>query len=298
MTPQLAFERYEAIRDRLPQPIGAPGHGQRISSLAEVSEHADVFVFDAFGVLNVGETPIPGAADRVSQLRRAGKQVFVLTNAASYSHAQSCAKFLGLGFDFAPEEIVSSRDVCEQHLGLFQSVTKWGVIAPTSCDISSLPAPACHLDDSAAPYDQVSGFLFLSAQDWTAQRQVQLIQSLRRNPRPVVVANPDLVAPREHGLSLEPGYFAHALQDELGTDVQFHGKPFPSVYQEIAARVPHVPAHRITMVGDTLHTDILGAQANGWRSILVSDHGVYANLPFESFINTRGLVPDWITPSI
>lgn len=35
----------------------------------DIAHDVDAFVFDAFGVLNVGETPIPGAAARLDMLR-------------------------------------------------------------------------------------------------------------------------------------------------------------------------------------------------------------------------------------
>ncbi len=38
------------------------------------------------GVLNVGETPIPGAAERLDELRARGCAIRILSNAASYKH--------------------------------------------------------------------------------------------------------------------------------------------------------------------------------------------------------------------
>lgn len=297
MTPDQAFERYEEIRNRLPTaPPG--GNGQHIAGLHELVDKVDVFVFDAFGVLNVGETPIAGAHDRVQQLRDMGKQVLVLTNAASFTRAQTQTKFDRLGFDFAPEEIISSRDVCEVHLDKVNRSGKWGVIAPPGFAPDDLKVDAIALQDDLGAYDSVQAFLMLSAADWGSSKQALLHDSLRRNPRPLVVANPDIVAPREDGLSLEPGYFAHDLQDRLGVQVIFHGKPFASVYETIERRVPKIDRSRIAMIGDTLHTDILGARARGWSAVLITDHGLFAGLDVQKFINISGIAPDWIAPSI
>ncbi|MVO15416.1 HAD-IIA family hydrolase [Parasedimentitalea huanghaiensis] len=297
MTPDQAFDRYEEIRCRLPAASNA-GACKKIAGLHELDDQVDVFVFDAFGVLNVGETPIAGAHDRVQQLRDMGKQVLVLTNAASYTRAQTQAKFAQLGFDFAPEEIISSRDVCEAHLSIVSPHGPWGVIAPAAFKAEDLNVDAQALLDDPRAYDRVQAFLMLSAADWSAERQALLHDSLRRRPRPLVVANPDLVAPRENGLSLEPGYFAHDLQDRLGVEVIFHGKPFASVYETIERRLPTIERKRIAMVGDTLHTDVLGARARGWSAALISDHGLFAGLDVKKFITTSGISPDWIAPSI
>ena len=58
------FDRYQAIRNRLPV-ADFPSKTCAIGSLMDIADQIDAFVFDAFGVLNVGETPIPGAAARL-----------------------------------------------------------------------------------------------------------------------------------------------------------------------------------------------------------------------------------------
>ncbi|WP_282077306.1 HAD-IIA family hydrolase [Epibacterium ulvae] len=294
MSPHEAFDRYETLRPRLPD-AGPQGAGVALASLADMQDHVDAFVFDAYGVLNVGDTPIEGAFQRIHALRAAGKEVLVLTNAASFNRAQTEAKFKGLGFDFAPHEIISSREVCEARL---PAEGLWGVMAPDGFDANDLPVRAVALDDNPEIYGRVEGFLLLSSATWTPGRQAMLMASLTQVPRPVIVANPDLVAPRETGLSLEPGFFAQELQDKLNLQAQFHGKPFPSVYEEVEARLPGIAPDRIAMVGDTLHTDVLGAQSRSWHSVLVTDHGLFAGLDVDGFITKSGIKPDWIVPSI
>ncbi len=99
LSTETAFQRYEEIRDRLPD-ARFPDRPRSMDTLADVASHVDAFVLDAFGVLNVGSTPIPGAVERIAQLRAMGKRLIVLTNAASDDHAFAIEKFKGLGFDF------------------------------------------------------------------------------------------------------------------------------------------------------------------------------------------------------
>lgn len=294
MTPAQAFARYEAIRPRLP--AGGPqGAARKIADLGDVTDRFDAFVFDAYGVLNVGDRPVAGARQRIDALRAAGKRVLVLTNAASFTREQTSAKFDRLGFDFSTDEIISSREVCEQ--GLVENGT-WGVMAPAGFEAEELPVKAKPLGDDCALYDAVAGFLLLSSAEWTPHRHAILTASLMEKPRPVVVANPDLVAPRETGLSLEPGFYAQDLQDKLNLTAEFHGKPFPSVYDEVERRLGDPAPRRIAMVGDTLHTDVLGAQSRGWSSVLITDHGLFAGLDVAPFITQSGIIPDWIAPTI
>jgi len=137
--------------------------------------------------------------------------------------------------------------------------------------------------------------VLLSGNDWTPGRQSLLADALRRRPRPVLCGNPDLVAPRETGLTLEPGFHAHALQDATGVAPVFYGKPFPDAFAIAARRIAQdTPPHRIAMVGDTLHTDILGGAARGWRTILVRAHGLLKDLDHRALIRRTGIVPDFI----
>ncbi len=297
MTPEAAFTRYEEIRDRLPASCHR-GRAKPIAGLHQLLDQSDAFVFDAYGVLNVGDRPIPGAHERVAELRAAGKSLLVLTNAASFTRAQTKEKFARLGFDFTSDEIISSREICETCLTDVAPEGTWGVMAPPDFLPEELTVEAMALGDDAEVYDSADAFLLLSTSDWTPHRQSLLEDSLKRRARPVVVANPDLVAPRETGLTLEPGYYAHALQDRLGIAPVFHGKPFPSVYAAAQARLCHIEPQKITMVGDTLHTDVLGAQAQGWNTALITAHGLFAGHDVSKFIARSGIVPDWIAPSI
>lgn len=287
------FQRYESVRDRLPR--AEFGSSSRpIGSLLDILPEADAFVFDAFGVLNVGETPIPGAAERLEELRAAGKSIRILSNAASYSHAGATAKFRRLGMEVASEEIVTSRDLALTDLG----PGLWGCIAAPSDDLGDIPAEACRLGDDPQDYDRVDGFLFLSTEVWTPERQAILERSLSRRRRPLVIANADLVAPRERGFSLEPGHYGHLIADDGLGAPRFHGKPYPLVYQMIEAALPDVRPDRIVMCGDTLHTDILGAAARGWRTVLITRDGLFSGFAAQAFCDRSRIEPDWCAERI
>jgi ribonucleotide monophosphatase NagD (HAD superfamily) len=52
------------------------------------------------------------------------------------------------------------------------------------------------------------------------------------------------------------------------------------------------------MVGDSLHTDILGGRAAGCFTVLVTGHGFFAGVDPAPFIAASGLVPDFTVASI
>jgi HAD superfamily hydrolase (TIGR01450 family) len=287
-TTQSIFSRYEEVRSRFPKTPAAP-QTVDIKSLLDIADDVDAFVFDAFGVLNVGETMIPGADRRLDQLRERACAIRILTNAASYDRAGAIAKFKRLGIRVADDEIITSREAALLHV----RDGDWGVIATDADQLDDLPASCKRLEDDIAVFDAVDQFLFLSSAAWTQDRQDLLMNAMLKRPRPLLIGNADLAAPRDDGFSVEPGYFGHLIADEFPDHVRFFGKPFPEVYDLIAASLSGVSPHRIAMCGDTLHTDILGAAAQGWRTVLVTQDGLFAGYDTEQFSERSNLFADW-----
>lgn len=293
-----AFERYEDIRARLPQ-TDFPDNAVGIVDLGAVADSFDAFLFDSFGVLNVGETPIDTAAARVASLRSAGKHVLVLTNAATPPLATLPEKYARLGFDFCDTEIVSSRDVLRHALRDYETGMVWGVVAPDASLPGDLGIDHCLLEASKPVPETVDGIIFLSSQNLDRNLLDRCARRLEIRPCPLLVGNPDLVAPREAGFSMEPGAFAHDLADRIGIKPKFFGKPYANAFEAAFARLPsEIRPDRVAMIGDTLHTDILGGAAAGCRTVLVTAHGVLKDMDVAACVDRSGIVPDFIAPRI
>ena len=262
---------------------------QDINSLIDISNTVGAFVFDAFGVLNVGETLIKGADQRLLELRAQGNHIRILTNAASYDRAGAVSKFERLGLEIHPSEIITSRDAALDAL----TPGIWGVIATPEDNLADIENETIRLEEDAAPYYMVDGFLFLSSSSWSKAKQKTLEAALQRRARTVLIANADLVAPRENGFSLEPGYFGHLIVDAGIHDVRFFGKPFPEVYELVEKSLPDLVPQNIAMCGDTLHTDILGAAARNWRTVLVTKDGMFNGHDTQLFCDQSDIFPDW-----
>jgi len=298
-----AFEFYQSVSHRLPAVDSVSTDASGLAeNLIELEAHFDAAVFDAFGVLNVGYTA------SLSDLRNMGKKLIVLTNGASRTAAATQQKFIDYGFDFDAVEVVSSRYAAECAIArdskYWSQKTLWGAITGGGSAIGDLQVEAIALDSSDANFAAVDAFLFLGSATWNPDLQHKLLASLVQNPRPLVVANPDIVAPRESGYSLEPGYFAHQILNSLaakGIEIPtfFFGKPYRDVYTEVSRRLgAEITPRRIVMLGDTLHTDVLGANSQGWQSVLVTQHGLFRGHDVRPFIRQSRIRPDWIIPSI
>lgn len=290
-----AFQRYESVRATLPTaefPQGSRcGH-----DLSDTAAEFDAYILDAFGVLNRGETAIEGAVERMAKLRAAGKQLVVLTNAASYTRDQILAKYHRLGFDFQLSEVVSSRDVAFANLPELPPSKVWAAVAAEGDDFNDAPTSAriVQLADEPDVLHTAGGILLLSSARWSDADTAVLTEALKDHPRPLVVANPDLVAPREDGLSREPGLIAHEIIAQAGVKASFYGKPYGNAFEAALNRLTGIPRHRIAMVGDTLHTDVLGGAAAGIRTILVKDHGLFRGQDIAPFVTECAIRPDWI----
>lgn len=294
VTADAAFLAYEAVRHRLPPAVAQGRPVQHVETLAEIADAFDVFLLDAFGVLNIGETAIPGAPERIADLQRAGKTVIVVSNAASVPATDLQGKYRRLGFEFDLSHIVTSRGAMAVAMN-GQSAIHWGVMAPENSvfeDFEGLNSVL--LQDEAAVFDTVEGFILMGSGTWTEKRQSLLEAALKARPRPVLVANPDIVAPRETGFSVEPGHYAHQLADRVGIEPMFYGKPFPDVYTLALSRIGPVDKSRVIMIGDSLHTDILGAQVCGIASGLIATYGFFAGLDVMQAIERAGIYPDFV----
>lgn len=292
VTPLAAFERYEQIRSRMPS-ADFRSKGEARDNLGDLLDDFDAFVLDGFGVLNVGDRPIPTAAGRIAQLRAAGKRVLVMTNGASFPSTRTAARYRRWGFDLAEDDVISSRDALAIALAGYPGSMRWGFAATTESEIETLAAHALLLDDDPAAYTAADGIVLLSALEWNAERHELLHAALMKRRRPVLVGNPDLVAPHDDSLSLEPGWYANDLADRVGVIPVCYGKPYRQVFEMAGARLPGIAADRIAMVGDSLHTDILGAASYGWRTVLVAGHGIYKDQDLATLCRRSGIHPDF-----
>lgn len=301
-TPAWAFAQYQRIRATLP--AGLPAEQQpetrTLESLAPLIDRFQTFVFDAFGVLNAGPRAFPSAIRRIRELQDLGKTVIILSNAATASHSALVAKYQGMGFAIEPDALISSRWVLEQSLHRQPRTGRYGVLSPASSAPETLPLNWLPVRSgiSDSQLDQLEGFIFLSSEGWDEEIHSALVRSLLRNPRPLSVANPDLVAPRGDCLTLEPGYFSHLLMEQCGVQPKFYGKPYQPAFSAVLDKLVGMHPGEMLMVGDTLHTDILGGQQAGMKTLLVTAEGALQGMNIPDCIAQSGIVPDYTAPAI
>lgn len=273
---------------------------QFVDSLLDIQDEYDILLLDGFGVLNIGGTAVPHMPQMIKTLQSLGKETFILTNGASYPTDIRAAMYPKLGYHINPENIISSRDAVEAempHFDLTKSGKTWGIIVGDGAFIERLPGNTVLL--SKENIDTVDGFVFLATSYWDQSWQQLLMESLAKRPRPLIVGNPDISAPLETSFSVEPGFYTIELLKALpDLDVTFCGKPFQNTYDAAFKKIEKVvgefEASRVLMVGDTLHTDILGGNEAGCKTLLKADWGFLRGRDPMPFIEKSGIRPDFI----
>ncbi len=293
---------YESMRDFFPK---YQENNQEIilaPRLEDILDNFDALLLDAFGVLNIGSSLIPGITKTLEKARQKNITLLVVTNGASNNTFKKRDQLASLGLEFSNDEIISSRETAEIFLSLNQPEGPLGVLGNVGNNFK-IPNLSCfELEQDLDMFDEMNSFILLGTLHWDTVWQEILFNSLNANPRPLFVANPDLIAPHEKNFSMEPAYYvSHLIKN--GIHLPFWlGKPFPTIFElainrlnELSGR--YIPLSRIGMVGDTLHTDVLGANSFGLKSILMTKHGLFKNTDVGSVIRKTNISPDYMVES-
>ena len=278
--------------------------------MADLLERYDAFCFDGYGTLyNRGSFVYPGAMDWFKMLRRAGKHLRLVTNAASDVDEVLARDADKRGFDFSTEETISSgsllKDLCAElrSRGLklrevYYIGRETGKHVLDACGITAVEMDA----EPAEPIVAIS-----SAKD-TPETYARAVKILQKPGAILLVLNSDAWAPKipeENGVTVrEP--VSGALSERLRRDsmcdanggkgcaTYYLGKPFPAIWERVKASLP--PNARVLMIGDTLGTDVYGAKIAGFDSALV----VGRNVPTEELEADEAVLrikPDWYLES-
>ena len=267
--------------------------------LEDILDNFDALLLDAFGVLNSGSALVPGIIATLDKAREKGITLLVVTNGASNNSFIKRDQLSALGLEFSQDEIISSREAAEIFLTYNKPNGPLGVMGNMGNDFIIPDLDCIELEQDFSIFEEVNSFVLLGTIQWDTVWQDILCDSLKNNPRPLFVANPDIVAPHKSNFSIEPAYFVSHLISN-GVNLPFWlGKPFPTIYELAMNRITelsgrHIPLSRIGMVGDTLHSDILGANSFGIKSVLMTKHGLFRNENVAKMIKKTGIIPDFI----
>jgi ribonucleotide monophosphatase NagD (HAD superfamily) len=213
----------------------------------------DLFFIDLWGVTHNGQKPFPDALECYQNLKKAGKPVFILSNAPRMPEP-AIKKLSDMGL---PRDLYHDL---QNPVGPVRDRNLFTVLDEYT-GVENIKDAAFILITGTDAWDRT----LESYQD-------ELDQALKQN-LPLVCANPDKRVMYGDQIVLCAGAISAHYQS-MGGKMRQHGKPDAEIYQILHSRAQkslnkEISKNRILMIGDSLATDIAGANAYGIDSLMV-----------------------------
>jgi HAD superfamily hydrolase (TIGR01457 family) len=221
----------------------------------------DALLFDLDGVLYRGEEPVPHAVASMRAVRASGTPPVFLTNNSSRTPDQVAAKLVGLGIAADPAEVVSSALATADLLAARGGGTAF-VIGQEGIRTALAEAGLRLVDGEPERVDHVVVGVDLDATYAKLRTACVLVQRGAH----LIATNPDRSFPVPGAEWPGAGALLALITETTGASAEVVGKPYAPLFQAAAARAG---ARRPLVIGDRLDTDIAGAAALGWDSLLV-----------------------------
>ena len=275
-------------------------------SFLALAENFKAVFLDSYGVLKNYKGLIDGVQNSIDALRSRNLAIRILTNDASRSQQQQAESFASLGLQGIEEtEIITSGMMARDFL---QQKINSGKIAYLGTENSAhyiLQSGLEHIsvnDISMTDTNDISAFVFLDDEgfDWNHDIN-KTINLLRKINIPVIVANSDKIYPvSKNDVAVATGGIAKLVESILNKKFIHFGKPDTQMFIyafEDLNRQGDYAREDILMVGDNLHTDILGGNKFGLKTALVLSGNTRADT-VDLQIEASGIIPDFICDSI
>ncbi|MDB5030706.1 HAD-IIA family hydrolase [Mucilaginibacter sp.] len=278
---------------------------KRIDNFKTIIDKYNVIFFDAYGVIKNHQGLVPGIEKTFEYLKEQQKEYYIVTNDASRSPAQLAASYHKMGLHaITPGRIISSGMLTKEYLDL---KVEDGIVAYLGTESSAhyIESTGLHTipvnQINSSNIDKVNALIFLDDEgfDWRSDLNIA-VNLLRKRTIPVIVANTDLAYPVTlNDVAIAIGGLASLIENIVGKRFIRFGKPdsqmFMFAYDLIRDYRP-ISKKEIVMVGDTLHTDIIGGNKFGLDTVLVLSGNTLAQ-DVDTRITATGIVPTYICES-
>jgi len=240
--------------------------------LSALAEDYDAFIVDLWGVLHDGVRAFPAAVACLETLHDRGKRIVILSNAPRRAVVVAARNAeLGIAARLC-DAVVSSGEDAWQHLhgrpdAWYRALGRRCFHLGPERDFGMREGLDYDFVDAAAA-DFVLNTGALGPEDAAGDYDA-LLGTLAKRGLGMICANPDLEVVRAGRREICAGAIA-ARYEALGGAVRYHGKPHREIYDACFAAVPQVPRSRIAAIGDSLRTDIAGANGAGIDGIFVT----------------------------
>ena len=223
----------------------------------------DVALLDLDGVVYLGGTPIPGAAEALRKADAAGMRMAYVTNNAFRTPAAIAALLTSFGAPASPQDVVTSAQAAARLLAERLPAGAPVLVIGGSGLRMALRERGLRPVSTAAdkPQAVVQGYSPDVNYSMLAEGGLAVAAGAL-----FVASNGDLTLPSRRGRQPGNGSLIQVVATATGVQPLVAGKPEPPLHRESVLRTG---ARHPLVVGDRLDTDIEGAHRVGTDSMLV-----------------------------
>ncbi|NNV56431.1 HAD-IIA family hydrolase [Limnovirga soli] len=275
-------------------------------SFLQIASTFKAVFLDSYGVIKNYNGLIEGVPQAIESLREKGIAIRILTNDASRSQEQQAEGFYKLGLkSIQYHEIITSGMMAKQYLQHKILHGKIGYLGTENSAQYILQSGLEHIavkDINLDDINDITAFVFLDDEgfDWNYDIS-KTVNLLRRKNIPVIVANSDKLYPvSKNDVAVATGGIAKLVENMLTKKFIHFGKPDSQMFMYAFDELNQFGTfnkNEILMVGDTLHTDVLGGNKFGVKTMLVLSGNTRADHA-DAQIDASGIIPDFICSSI
>ena len=253
-------------------------------------------LLDVDGVLHVSGAPIPGAADAVAALRRAGHRLRFVTNSTTRTRASLGEELRSIGVEVADDELQTTGAVAAHVLRGKR------VLALT------MPGIVEDLEGVELVGEQAEAVLVGGADETPETNRVFSYMNLAR-AFSELDAGADLYCLHRNrwwqtsrGPLLDGGAFVAGLEYAAEVVATVLGKPSPAYFGAALDALDADPG-QAWIVGDDLETDVAGGQLAGLRTALLrtgkfrEDALARARVAPDVVLGSLADLPEWLEQS-
>lgn len=244
-----------------------------VTNVAALAEKYDGFVLDIWGVVMDGTSPYAGARDCMAALQDAGKTVILLSNAPRRAEdvARRLAEIGVVPSDYTA--IVCSGEASRQALAA-RDRSDIAALGPAYFYIG--PQKDAHLlnglDYRTVDRPDEADFILNTGPFADADALDDfddILATCRAYDLPMICTNPDQLVVRLDGTRVICAGAIAGRYEQMGGTAHYFGKPHEPIYRACFTALKGIEKRRILALGDTLETDIAGAQKVGLDTALV-----------------------------
>jgi NagD protein len=234
------------------------------------------YLIDMDGVIYRGSQVIPGAAEWIAELRNEDVPFLFLTNNSQRTRRDVATKLARMGIDVEESHIFTCAMATARFLAR-QKPNGTAYVIGEGGLLQALHHNGYSIVDHDPDYVVVG-----EGRSFNFEMIETAVQMIERGAK-LIATNLDPNCPTQNGTRPGCGAIVSMLESATGRTAFSVGKPSPVMFRFACAELGLTP-EEITVVGDTLETDILGGVQMGCRTVLVLSGGTReADLPLVTY---------------